>query len=327
MSVIDRPKANTGSSDMSVSGAADEAFAKDVLAGLSKPQKELPCRWFYDRRGSELFEQITDLPEYYPTRTEAEILNACVDELREIVGPGVALVEYGAGAAVKTRILLDALDTPAFYAPIDISAEFLQAVAANLAQDYPAIKMRPIVGNFLSEVEVPGDLLTAGRRLGFFPGSTIGNLSDHEITSFLTRARRQLGDDGMLVVGADLRKSPDILIPAYDDAAGVTADFNKNLLVRINRELDGGFDLEQFRHQAVWNDVDSRIEMHLVSERSQSVDVLGRSFDFAAGETIHTENSRKFSILALQALADTCGWRALRSWEDPSKLFSVLLFG
>ena len=304
-----------------------EVFAGDVLEGLSKPQKELPCRWFYDTRGSELFEAITKLPEYYPTNTETAILTACAEELSALTGPRTAMIEYGAGAAVKTRILLDALQTPLYYAPVDISAEFLQGVAATLARDYPAIAMRPIVGNFLSDLAIPAELQTADRRLGFFPGSTIGNLSDDEIAGFLTRARRQLGEEGMLVIGADLRKSPEILIPAYDDAAGVTAAFNKNLLVRINRELGADFNLERFSHRAVWRDADSRIEMHLVSDEKQTVTVLGRGFNFAAGETIHTENSRKFTVAGLQHLAEGCGWRSLRVWEDASKLFSVQMFG
>ncbi len=310
-----------------IPAGTDEAFAADVLSGLSNAQKELPCRWFYDTRGSELFEEITDLPEYYPTRTETGILQDCVAELRALAGPGVGLIEYGAGAAVKTRILLDALDAPGFYAPIDISDEFLRSVADNLAKDYPAIAMHPIVGNFLSDLEMPAALPATGRRLGFFPGSTIGNLSDGEIDGFLARARRQLGAEGMLVIGADLRKSPDILVPAYDDAAGVTAAFNKNLLTRINRELGADFDLAQFRHAAHWNDSESRIEMHLVSTRTQSVSLLGRRFEFGEGESIHTENSRKFTLQALQARAAASGWQALRSWQDPSNLFSLLLFG
>lgn len=323
MTIMERPKADLRKG---LPAGVDEVFASDVLAGLSKKQKELPCRWFYDTRGSELFEEITDLPEYYPTKTEAQILTESVADLSALAGPGVAMIEYGAGAAVKTRTLLDALEAPLYYAPVDISDEFLRSVAEGLARDYPAIAMRPIVGNFLSDLDVPVELLTAQRRLGFFPGSTIGNLSDAEIIAFLTRARRQLGEDGMLVIGADLRKSPDILLPAYDDAAGVTAAFNKNLLVRINRELEGDFDLERFLHKAIWNDVDSRIEMHLVSEVAQSVTLLGRQFDFARGESIHTENSRKFTVPGLQALAEDCGWRPLRVWEDPLKLFSVQMF-
>lgn len=324
MTTIERPEANLRNN---LPAGIDEAFASDVLAGLSKIQKELPCRWFYDTRGSELFEEITGLPEYYPTKTEAQILTESVAELSALAGPRAAMIEYGAGAAVKTRILLDALETPLYYAPVDISDEFLRSVAEGLARDYPAIAMRPIVGNFLSDLEIPIELLSAQRRLGFFPGSTIGNLSDAEITAFLTRARQQLGVDGMLVIGADLRKSPDILIPAYDDAAGVTAAFNKNLLVRINRELAGDFDLERFQHKAIWNDADSRIEMHLVSGIAQSVTLLGRRFDFAQGESIHTENSRKFTVPGLQSLAKDCGWQSLRVWEDPQKLFSVQMFG
>lgn len=326
MSTVKRPSAAETAFRASLAPGVDEAFAHDVLEGLAKPRKELACRWFYDQRGSELFERITDLPEYYPTRTETAILKNCVAELGEILGPHAALVEYGAGAAVKTRILLDRLDRLAIYAPIDISAEFLRAVAEGLASDYPAVVMQPIIGNFLSDVPVPASVASADRRLGFFPGSTIGNLNDTEMSGFFRRARTQLGEEGLLLIGADLRKSPEILIPAYDDAAGVTAAFNRNLLVRINRELGGDFDLESFHHQAIWNEDDSRIEMHLVSEVAQSVRLLGRRFDFAEGETIHTENSRKFETGKLQALAETCGWQPLRVWKDPQELFSVLLF-
>lgn len=326
MSSVKRPNVAEAAARAMLAPGVDALFAEDVLAGLSKPRKALPCRWFYDQRGSELFERITDLPEYYPTRTETVILKSCVAELSDIVGPQAALLEYGAGAAVKTRILLDRLDRLAAYAPIDISAEFLRSVVEGLASDYPDIAMQPITGNFLSDLTIPAAITSTQRRLGFFPGSTIGNLTDSEITSFFRRARTQLGDKGMLVIGADLRKSAEILIPAYDDAAGVTAAFNKNLLVRINRELGGNFDLERFRHAAVWNDAESRIEMHLVSETAQSVKLLGQDFAFAAGEGIHTENSRKFEVASLQALAKTCGWQALRAWKDPQELFSVLLF-
>lgn len=326
MSTVKRPSPAETTARASLAPGVDEVFAQDVLKGLAKTQKELPCRWFYDQRGSELFEQITDLPEYYPTRTETGILESCVGELSRVVGPEAALLEYGAGAAVKTRILLDGLDRLAAYAPIDISAEFLRAVAEGLAFEYPAIAMQPIIGNFLSDVRIPAAVAKADKCLGFFPGSTIGNLSDTEISAFFRRARTQLGENGMLLIGADLRKSADILIPAYDDAAGVTAAFNKNLLVRINRELGGDFDLERFRHAAVWNEADSRIEMHLVSQAEQTVSLLGTTFTFAAGETIHTENSRKFEVGALQGLAQTCGWQLLRVWKDPQALFSVILF-
>jgi dimethylhistidine N-methyltransferase len=313
--------------DIRIPPGIDRGFAADVLAGLARPQKELPCRWFYDERGSELFQRITQLPEYYPTQTEAGILTSRAREIAGIVGPGAALIEYGAGAAVKTRILLDALETPSHYAPIDISAEYLKAAVRDLAKAYPGIAMTPVVGNFLSDVAIPPELQQAHRRLGFFPGSTIGNLGNEDITGFFSRARRQLGDNGMLLIGADLRKSPDILIPAYDDSAGVTAAFNRNLLVRINRELGGDFDLARFSHRAVWNDAGSRIEMHLVSGSAQRVTILGRAFDFAPGESIHTENSRKFEIAALQTQAARCGWRARESWTDEDQLFAVLLFG
>ncbi len=327
MSTAKRPSPAETVARAALAPGVDEVFAQDVLEGLAKPRKELPCRWFYDQRGSELFEEITDLPEYYPTRTETAILQSCAAELSALVGPGAALLEYGAGAAVKTRILLDRLERLASYAPIDISAEFLRSVVEGLSSDYPDIQMQPIIGNFLSALQIPAGVRSAERRLGFFPGSTIGNLSDGEMTAFFRRARAQLGEEGRLLIGADLRKSAEILIPAYDDAAGVTAAFNKNLLVRINRELGANFDLARFRHEARWNDDDSRVEMHLVSAGAQSVSLLGQSFDFADGETIHTENSRKFEIRALQELAKAGEWELLRVWKDPRDLFSVLLFG
>ncbi|MEO1248505.1 MAG: L-histidine N(alpha)-methyltransferase, partial [Pseudomonadota bacterium] len=288
--------------------ARNEGFALDVLAGLGSTPKTLPSRWLYDRRGSELFELITELPEYYPTRTETGILRAIAGEVAQIVGPGARLVEYGAGASTKTRILLDALPDLKAYQPIDISSAFLAETAASLAADYPDLVITPIAADFMQPVDIDGLSDKEGRVVGFFPGSTIGNLDDDEIAGFLGAARETLGPSALFLLGADLRKSPDILIPAYDDQAGVTAEFNLNLLVRINRELDGDFDLANFTHQARWNDAESRIEMHLVCEQARSVDVLGQTVQFAAGETIHTDNSRKFRVSDLDRMAASGGW-------------------
>ncbi len=300
-------------------------FEDDVINGLSQVQKTIPCRWLYDERGSELFEDITVQPEYYPTRTETGILSQYAAEIADHVGPHATVVEYGAGASVKTRILIDALEELSTYIPIDISAEFLQTSAALLQEDYPDLNIEPVVADFLSTVDLP-EKSAEGARVGFFPGSTIGNLESSEITGFMQRAREDLGAGAQFVLGADLKKDPNILIPAYDDSAGITSEFNLNLLRRINTELDANFDVASFNHEARWNNDDARIEMHLVSEQDQSVEISGKTFDFRQDETIHTENSRKFEIDALKTLIGQCGWRMADSWVDKDSLFSVLLF-
>ncbi|MEP3124376.1 MAG: L-histidine N(alpha)-methyltransferase [Nisaea sp.] len=296
----------------------------DVLEGLSGRQKTLPSRLLYDARGSDLFEDITVLPEYYPTRTERAILTEAAPDLSRRIGAGAVLVEYGAGAWVKTRILLDALEAPAGYVPIDVSDDMLAKTKPLLQQDYPDLPIHPVVGNFLVPPPLP-DIDPRARRVGFFPGSTIGNLDDADIETFLAGAAEELGPDGLLVLGVDLKKSPDILIPAYDDAQGVTADFNRNLLVRINRELGADFNLDAFRHEARWNEAESRMEMHLVSLADQSVTIGGRRFDFAAGETIHTENSRKFDQAQIERLLAASPWQISHDYRDSKDLFSVLL--
>jgi len=299
---------------------SQNSFEDDVIDGLSQVQKTIPCRWLYDERGSELFEEITVLPEYYPTRTETGILSQYAAEIADHVGPHATVVEYGAGASVKTRILIDALEELTTYIPVDISAEFLQTSAASLQEDYPDLHIEPVVADFLSTVELPEKSIK-GARVGFFPGSTIGNLKSSEITGFMQRAREDLGAGAQFVLGADLKKDPNILIPAYD-----ASEFNLNLLRRINGELDANFDVASFNHEARWNDDDARIEMHLVSERDQSVEISGKIFDFRQGETVHTENSRKFEIEALEKLIGQCGWQMADSWVDKDSLFSVLLF-
>jgi len=302
---------------------ARAVFLRDVLNGLSETQKTLPCQYFYDAAGSDLFEQITTLPEYYPTRTEIAILNAHAAELAASLGEHVLMVEYGAGASTKTRILLDALQSPAGYVPIDVSEEFLLHTAQALRTDYPDLPVHPVVGDFMIRFGLPNE--SKGRPVGFFPGSTIGNLSDDDILRFMSSARDLLGDGSQFLIGVDLRKDADILVPAYDDAAGVTASFNLNLLTRINRELGADFDLSAFEHHAIWNDTASRIEMHLVSQRSQSVKISGRTIHFDAGETIHTENSRKFSIDSLTPLFEQTGWNLNKQWLDERHYFAVLL--
>jgi L-histidine Nalpha-methyltransferase len=302
---------------------ARSVFLRDVLKGLSEAQKTLPCQYFYDAAGSDLFEQITTLPEYYPTRTEIAILNAHAAEIAASLGEHVLMVEYGAGASTKTRILLDALQSPAGYVPIDVSEEFLLHTAQALRTDYPDLPVHPVVGDFMIRFGLPNE--SKGRPVGFFPGSTIGNLNDDDILRFMSSARDLLGDGSQFLIGVDLRKDADILVPAYDDAAGVTASFNLNLLTRINRELGADFDLSAFEHRAIWNDTASRIEMHLVSQRSQSVKISGRTIHFDAGETIHTENSRKFSIDSLTPLFEQTGWNLNKQWLDERHYFAVLL--
>lgn len=304
---------------------ADPAFVENVRTGLARAPKVLSSRWLYDEAGSRLFEEITQLPEYYPTRTETAIFRTHAGEMAAAAGPRAVLVEYGAGAAVKTRILLDALEAPCAYAPLDISGEFLETAADGLRADYPGLEIFPVTADFMTPTDLSALPDCGGRRVGFFPGSTIGNLTDDQIVTFLSEARRALGDDARFLLGADLRKSPDILVPAYDDASGVTAAFNLNLLRRINRELGGNFDLSAFAHEARWNGAESRIEMHLVSLCDQVTEAAGQRFAFRAGETIRTEISRKFEAPALDALARESGWQLQRTWQDEAGFFCVAL--
>ncbi len=311
--------------DSDLPASAEPTLLTDVLSGLSANPKVLSSRWLYDERGSQLFEDITQLREYYPTRTETAIFEAYADEMAAQAGANAVLVEYGAGAAVKTRILLDALEAPCAYAPLDISEEFLAGVAVGLRADYPALDIRPVAADFLTPTDLSGLPDCGGRRVGFFPGSTIGNLTNAQIVTFFSQARRTLGPDARFLLGADLKKSPDILIPAYDDAEGVTAAFNLNLLTRINRELGGDFDLSGFRHEARWNEAESRVEMHIVSTRAQSVEIGSRRFLFADEESVRTEISRKFDLAALGDLISEGGWSLQRSWQDGAGYFCVAL--
>jgi dimethylhistidine N-methyltransferase len=305
-------------------GEPRNAFLADLLAGLSNAQKSSPCRWLYDTRGSALFEEITELAEYYPTRTETAILKHSATAIAAHAGPNATLVEYGAGASVKTRILIEAMAPLNGYVPIDISADFMAAAAQSLREAYPGLKVTPVEGDFAADLCLPRHVGTGeGRTLGFFPGSTIGNLTDLEIHHFLKQARRTLGSDSLFVLGYDLIKDEEVLIAAYDDAQGVTADFNLNLLARANRELGADFDLSGFAHEARWSEARSRVEMHLVSLRAQTVSVDGRSFEFEAGETIHTENSRKFSRADLLAACQKAGWTEVETFTDPKGWFGV----
>jgi L-histidine N-alpha-methyltransferase len=299
-----------------------ELFRQDVIAGLSLHRKSLPCRWLYDERGSELFEQITQLEEYYPTRVETGILRSNAAEIAGFVGRGATLIEYGAGAGIKTEILIAALEAPRLYVPVDISGDFLDHAVISLRHRFPNIGIWPIVADFTEDFEIPAGIPLKGRS-AFFPGSTIGNLDHAETVSFLRRVHRHVGPRGTAVIGADLTKDVRILRAAYNDNRGVTAEFNLNLLARINRELDGDFRLDRFVHEARWNSATSAIEMHLVSTQAQTVTVDGQSFDFAAGESIHTETSRKYGVKTLSAIVESAGWYIDEMWTDARLSFGV----
>ncbi|MEH3107557.1 MAG: L-histidine N(alpha)-methyltransferase [Sphingomonas fennica] len=303
--------------------AADPAFRRDVLAGLTAPRKAIPARWLYDHAGSELFEAITDLPEYYPTRTEIGILKAHCAEVGAIVGEGRAVVEFGSGSSAKTPLLLGCI-APAAYVPIDISGDFLRESAARLGADVPGLAIHPVETDFMGPVALPAAVTGMG-KLGFFPGSTIGNMGPSAAIDLLRSMVLTLGEGAWLLIGMDRVKDPAILVPAYDDAQGVTGAFNVNLLHRINRELAGTLPVEDFRHRAIWNDGLARIEMHLEATRAIEASVAGRPVSFAAGETIHTENSHKYDPRGSRLLLAAGGWTAVREWTDDEGLFSLIL--
>jgi dimethylhistidine N-methyltransferase len=299
----------------------DGPFARDVIAGLSARPKRLPPKYFYDETGSRLFEQITALPEYYPTRTELAILGDNAAAIAQHIPPGAALIEFGSGSSRKARILLSAADIAA-YVPVDISTAMLAQEEQALRRDYPALKVVPVEADFTQPFRLPPAIATMPRA-GFFPGSTIGNFELHEASAFLRHVRQMLGKGATLIIGVDLEKEKSILNAAYDDPAGVTARFNLNLLTRINRELDGTFDVSTFSHEAFYNSERHRIEMHLASKKRQKVRVAGRVIDFRAGETIHTENSYKYTLESFGALARGAGWSPAQVWIDADGYFSV----
>ena len=300
----------------------DNELASAVLHGLSRPQKTLPCRFFYDALGSELFEEITRLPEYYPTRTEAAILEAHAADMAANVPDGGVLIEFGSGSSLKTETLLRHLPQLRAYVMIDVSESALLDAKNRLATRFPTLDVRPIVADFSYPVALPADL-SDSHRTGFFPGSTIGNLNPVESQRLLRVFRGVLSPGSRLIVGVDLKKDLSILLPAYNDAAGVTAAFNLNLLARINREVAPAFDLSAFRHEAIYNSRDGRIEMHLVSLEDQEVAIGSHRFQFRKGETIHTENSYKYTVRQFQDLARAADWLPSRVWTDPNNLFSV----
>ena len=306
--------------------ADTSAFEDDVLAGLSATPKYLPPKYFYDGAGSLLFERITELPEYYPTRCEMQILRDHARDIAKLVAAGAALVEFGSGSSKKARVMLRALPKLAAYVPVDICGEMIEQEALELRPDFPGLKVLPVTADITQAFDLPAPAKAAPVRVGFFPGSTIGNFEPHEAAAFLRNAARILGAGATLIVGADLIKPVEVLNAAYNDAAGVTAKFNLNLLVRINRELRGTFKLDTFEHHAFYNRERHRIEMHLASLKRQKVKVAGETIDFRAGETIHTENSYKYSVASLGALARGAGWQPAGVWTDERKYFSIQAF-
>lgn len=298
-------------------------FAADVLEGLSKPQKQIPPKYFYDARGSDLFERICRTPEYYVTRTELELLSDIGPDIADIAGSDVTVIEFGSGSDAKIRRLLDALPSPCAYVAIDISRAALEPAIEDLARDYAGLTVGGIVADFSTPVELPTEALCDGKKLAFFPGSTIGNMERGRARRFLADVRATLTPGDGFLVGVDLRKDRDILDPAYNDDEGVTAEFNLNVLRRINRELGGTIDLGKFRHLAFYNEADGRIEMHLQSTADQRFEVAGARFDMARDETIHTENSYKYSVPEFVLAAESAGFRVARTWKDRLSLFSI----
>lgn len=302
--------------------SSNPVFRAEVLAGLSARQKVVPARWLYDHTGSELFEAITVLPEYYPSRTERLILERHASDIAARVGPGRVLVEFGSGSSSKTPLLLSAIE-PEAYVPVDVSEDFFRESLQALSHEFPALPVYPIVGDFTEPMQLPP--LGRSPRLGFFPGSTIGNFTAPAAVDLLRTIASTLGEGAQLLIGVDRVKSEYILLPAYDDAEGATARFNLNLLRRINRELCGTIPVEAFRHRAIWNHHESRIEMHLLATRDLTFQVAGQCFRMIAGETIHTENSIKYGPQELRTLLRAGGWTPVKEWVDPQQFFSVVL--
>ncbi len=303
--------------------AADPQFRIDVLNGLRGPRRAIPARWFYDERGSELFDDITRLPEYYPTRTETSLLQSASADLAARIGPGTAVIEFGAGSATKTPLLLKAI-APSAYVPIDISGDYLRSSADILQSSFPALEVIPVEADFTGDVALPKKL-GASERLGFFPGSTIGNFVPRSSVDLLRHMRGILGEGAKLLIGFDRIKADEVLIPAYDDASGVTAAFNLNLLHRINRELDGDIPVDAFVHDVRWNDMQSRIEMHLRCARDVRFTVAGQAFAMQAGESIHTENSHKYDLRGLRLLLRAGSWTPIADYSDPNEWFTLVL--
>ena len=305
---------------------ADAAFAAETIAGLTAEKKMISSKWLYDTYGSELFEKITQLDDYYPTRTEARIFETVFPQLPGIIGPDAAIIEYGSGASIKTRNLMTALQ-PAVYVPIDIAAEFLADAVDQLEALFPSLRIDPLVADITKPVTPPPAFLACDNRLAFFPGSTIGNFYEGNAVRFLARVRETVGEGAYFLVCADLVKAKEVLERAYDDSEGVTAAFNLNLLTRMNNELGGDFDLARFRHVALFNEQESRIEMHIEALQDQQVAVAGKTISFRKGERIHTENSYKYTEESFRAMAEAGGWEVRNFWTDENRYFGVWLLG
>ncbi len=301
----------------------NEAFREDVLAGLSAPIPAIPARWLYDLRGSELFDEITRLPSYYPTRTETALLTGIMPEVAARVPKGAAVVEFGAGSATKTPLLLEAI-APAAYVPVDISGDYLEQSAGELQQRFPSLKVIPVTADFARSFSLPPEIADLA-KLGFFPGSTIGNFVPWSATDLLRQFRALLGPCAQLLIGMDRVKPVDRLLAAYDDREGVTAEFNLNLLHRINRELDGDIPVDAFRHEARWNDILSRVEMHLVATRDVDFSISGKAFHFDEGSSIHSENSHKYGPRGTRVLLLAGGWTPVAEWTDEAEDFAEVL--
>jgi dimethylhistidine N-methyltransferase len=309
-----------------VEAAAKEIFRDEVLRGLAKSPRELPCKFFYDERGAQLFQQICDLPEYYITRTEIEILRLHGAEIAKALGPQIELIGLGTGAGTKTRILLEELRDPRVYVPIDISKEQLEKSAARFKEMFPTLQILPVAADYLGPFELPLPRQLSSRSIIYFPGSTIGNFDPDAAGEFLTRLVELAGDGGGLLIGVDLQKDRHVIEAAYNDSAGVTAQFNKNLLTRINRELGGDFDLAHWQHYAIYNPAEGRIELYLLSEIEQTVKICGQIFPFRAGEKILTEYSYKHTIGGFITLARQAGFHFEQVWTDDARLFGVFYF-
>lgn len=301
---------------------AQESFADALLKGLSAPNKAIPARFLYDERGSHLFNEICELPEYYPTRTELSILRDRAGEIATAIGRCAALVEFGAGSSQKARLVLDALDHPVAYVPIDVSRAHLINLAEEIAGDHPELQVAAVCADYTQPLELP-EFSKRARRVGFFPGSTIGNLPREEARAFLAAWAPQLSNDGAMIVGVDLKKPTEIVLPAYDDAQGVTAQFSLNVLARANREAGANFDLAGFRHHVRYDPAGGHIAIHLESLRDQQATVAGQAFQFAKGELVHVEDSNKYAVEEFQALAREAGYTPEAVWTDPKSLFSV----
>lgn len=310
-------------SNRAIQHDVDRQFFDEVIEGLCGDQKTLPCKYFYDIQGCRLFDAICELEEYYPTRTELAIMETYIDDMAQSLGPDCLLIEYGSGSSVKTRLLLDKVPQLAGYVPIDIACAHLHHVARSLRKAYPGLSVHPVCADYTRPFAVPPCPNQVSHRVVYFPGSTIGNFDPEEATAFLRRIGRVVGTGGDLLIGVDLLKPIDVLEAAYNDQAGVTAEFNLNLLHRINRELYGTFDVEAFEHRAVFNEEENRIEMHLVSTRDQRARIGRVEFQFARGESIHTENSYKYNLEDFESLARKAGFDVAQVWTDPGALFSV----